>query len=1140
MKNNMNKSKHKLTQYTETSMKRLRIAFVFIMIVFLISSKVIGQEAVKIWEEPLKLPAYLVGAPEKSPAFMRNFAYQRAKRAIYPYAMDDNITNERVIKEYKALCLENEYLKVCILPELGGRILYAVDKTSNYDIFYHQHVIKPANIGMPGAWISGGVEWNVFHHHRITSQMPVDYKLVENSDGSKTIWVGETEFRHRMRWAIGVTLHPGKSYMEISGRIINATQNKNSFLYWSNVATHANKDYQIIFPESTDFGVMHAKNSFCHWPVTHEAYNGREHYKNGIDAGWWKNNDDLISIFVYDLKDGFIAGYDHGKDAGTMLVGNPNIVKGGKFFLWGPGAYGKKWDSEILTESDGAYLELMVGAYSDNQPDYSWLNPYEVKTFTKYWYGLHNMGGAKAGNRRASLNMEFKPDNNVMIAANTTEVINSTTITLLNESGEILYKKETAIAPDKPFRAEIKLPVDVTDKTKVKLVLADSSGKEIISYRPVNKDTLKPLPEPVKPPLKPSEIKTIEELYLTGLRNVQFHNAFVNPLDYFAEALRRDPDDVRCNTQMGIYYRERGDYDKAAAYLRKAIKRLTRDYTRPRDCEALYHLGLILKEQGKYQAATDTLYRAAWDYNFMSPAYYQLAQISVKEDNFEQALDELNQSLIGNAMNLNALNLKTTIVRKTGDYDQAKELAALVLSIDPLNIYATSELDRIAETAQAGRPAGSCSDLTKLMRDQPETYLELAIQYFNNGFIGEAVNILQMAAHSANEKLKNYPTIKYYQGYISDLSGEPSTAKASFSQAVSLPIDYCFPFRLETVDVFKKALEYFPDAANTCYYLGNLLFDKQPDVAMEYWQKTVEQKPDFAMAYRNLGWGYKYHVKDARKSISNYEKAISLDNSQACWFTELDEVYESAGTGVSKRLEMLVQNHRTTVKRYDSFVREIRMLIINGEFDQAIEYLTTHFFSRQEGVNDLHDIYADACLLAGEKMMNEKNYARAYSYFQMADQYPENQNYARWVVYPRNAQVYYLTGKALQNIGKKKDARKYFELASKTETKSSAYDYFKALALQEIDKKTDASLLFDNLIAKGERDVTGYVENFFVSFGPGQTVQEVNSEAYYTRGLGYLGKGETLKAKEFFRKALEIKPDHLWTVNFLNKISQQN
>jgi tetratricopeptide (TPR) repeat protein len=216
------------------------------------------------------------------------------------------------------------------------------------------------------------------------------------------------------------------------------------------------------------------------------------------------------------------------------------------------------------------------------------------------------------------------------------------------------------------------------------------------------------------------------------------------------------------------------------------------------------------------------------------------------------------------------------------------------------------------------------------------------------------------------------------------------------------------------------------------------------------------------------------------------------------------------------------------------------MLIINGEFDQAIEYLTTHFFSRQEGVNDLHDIYADACLLAGEQKMGEGKFSDALRFFQMADQYPENQNYARWEVYPRNAQIYYLTGKALQNMGKKKDARKYYDLASKTETKSSAYDYFKGLALLETDKKADASLLFDNLIAKGKNDVTDYVENFFVSFGPGQTLQEVNSDAYYTIALGYLGNGETTKAKEFFQMAIETKPDHLWAKYFIKTLQHQN
>jgi hypothetical protein len=151
-----------------------------------------AEDTVKIWSEPLILPTYLPGESEKAPSFTQNFAYQRAKRQVYPYALQDNITDKKENKEYNALYLENRYIKLCILPEIGGRLFYAIDKTNNYDIFYHQHVIKPSNVGMLGAWISGGVEFNAFHHHRASSHLPVDYRLVANNDGSKTVWIGET------------------------------------------------------------------------------------------------------------------------------------------------------------------------------------------------------------------------------------------------------------------------------------------------------------------------------------------------------------------------------------------------------------------------------------------------------------------------------------------------------------------------------------------------------------------------------------------------------------------------------------------------------------------------------------------------------------------------------------------------------------------------------------------------------------------------------------------------------------------------------------------------------------------------------------------------------------------------------------
>ena len=1096
------------------------------------------HESVTIREGTLTLPTYALGVPEKAPSFMRHFAYQRAKRSIYPYPLCDRITNERNTQAHKALFLDTEFVELCVLPEIGGRLFYAIDKTNGYDIFYHQHVIKPSNVGMLGAWISGGVEFNAFHHHRASSHLPVNYRLISNTDGSKTIWIGETEPRHRMAWSIGLTLHPGKSYIEVSGRLINCTQNKNSFLYWSNVSTGVNEDYQILFPESTEFGVYHAKNSFCHWPLTHEVFDGKTHYQKGIDASWWKNHPDPVSIFAYDLQDDFIAGYDHGKQAGTMLVGNHNIVKGGKLWEWGPGAYGSMWDTKVLTDNDGPYVELMVGAYSDNQPDYSWMNPYEVKTFTKYWYGIRNTGGAKAANKRATLNMEFRSGNNLFIAANSTERFENVELKLCHETGQILFaKKIPVLAPETPFMEEQEILIPNRDSLSVTLTLSDSSGHEILSYHPVKRDPDKPLPETVTPPRKPEEISNIEELYLTGLRNVQFHNAFINANDYFEEALRRDPYDTRSNTQLGIYYRERGDWDKAALYLRRAIHRLTRDYTRPRDCEALYHLGLILKEQGKTKAAIDTLYRAAWDYNFLSPAYFQLAQISVGQHLFPQALKQLKQALSANTRNLPAWNLRTSLLRRMGHMAQAQKAAEYVLSIDPLNTYASYELLRINEKNRTANSDSLTTSFFKLLRDCPETYLELAVAYLNNHMPEEANLLLHHAERSQKKGLADYPTILYYLGYLHDLAGDKSGAETYFSRAVSLPTDYCFPFRLETLKVYLKALEYLPHNANTCYYLGNLLFDKQPDQAMAWWHKSIEADPNLAMAHRNLGWGYRFHVKDPIRAISAYEKAIALDSSQAIFFTELDEIYESANVDISRRCSLLSRHHETVKQRYDSYVREIRMLILSGKYDQALNYLTTDFFSRQEGVNDLHDIYVDACLLAGMEQMQKKRANSACKYFAMADQYPENQCISRSENYPRNSQIYYMTAQALRQKGQHKEANKYLSLAANNDTQNSIYTYYKALATKGLDKQANITPWFDALIEKGSGEITDYVENFFVSFGPGRTVNQVNAEAYFMIGLGYLGKGDTLQARHNFEKAIIAKKDHLWA-NILLKTTK--
>ena len=566
------------------------------------------EPSVKIWEEPLAIPTYMVEPPDLNPIFYKGEVYQGAKKSIYPYPSLDKLTDIRENKTYKALYLENQYVKISFLPELGGRLFSALDKTNSYDFIYRQHVIKPALIGMLGAWISGGIEWCVPHHHRATTFMPVDFSLAENPDGSKTIWLGELERRHRMKWIIGATLYPDKSYLEVKVKIFNRTPFPNTFLYWANVAVHSNPNYQVIFPPSTEFVTYHAKNDLAHWPVSNETYRGVD-YKD-IDLSWWKNHPEPISFFAWDLKENFSGGYDHGKKAGIIHIGNHHTVTGAKLWEWGPGPRGRMWD-KILTETDGPYVELMVGAYSDNQPDYSWIKPYEIKTFTQYWYPIRETGGAKNANLQAAVNLELTGENVAKVGFNTTSQYSNATV-MLKAAGKVIFEQKIDICPYKPFVEEITLPAGVRE-TDLQALLFSSENEELISYKPAEKTYTPGLPEVVKAPPAPEDIKTIEELYLTGLRIEQFHNPTLEPYLYYEEALKRDPGNSRVNTTLGIDYNRRGLFEEAEKRLRVAIERISKNYTRPRNNEAYYNMGLALKGQGKYDDAYDNFNRAAWD-----------------------------------------------------------------------------------------------------------------------------------------------------------------------------------------------------------------------------------------------------------------------------------------------------------------------------------------------------------------------------------------------------------------------------------------------------------------------------------------------------------------------------------------------
>jgi tetratricopeptide (TPR) repeat protein len=1073
---------------------------------------------VKMSEESWTLPTYNVMPGEKAPMFYSGGSFQGARRTIYPYALNDVISHERVEQAWKALMLENEYIQLCITPEIGGKLYYATDKSNDYNFIYKNNEVKPSNIGMTGAWVSGGIEWCVLHHHRASTMLPMDYSMVENEDGSKTIYIGEIEPRHRMRWNVGVTVRPGKSYFEAELAIYNPTPFTHNFLYWANVAAHTNDDFQTIFPPSVQMATFHSKNQFTNWPISTEVFRTQD-FTAGVDISWWKNVKQNASFFAWDLKEDFMGGYDHGKDAGTVHIGDHNIVKGSKLWEWGSGPRGQATEGK-LTETSGPYVEIMVGAFSDNQPDYTWIRPGETKRWKQYWYPVKDIEGFKNANLDAAVNLDPREGNKVFLGYHSTQKVDNARIILRN-GDQVVLAKEISISPKKAFTqlVDLKATYKLTD-LYTELVDAETD-QVIISYQHIERERPDKLPEVVKPPVKPAEIKTVEELYLTASRLEQFYKI---SMPYYEEALKRDPQDIRTNTALGNQYLKNGDYETARKYLSTAIKRLTTDYTRPSDGEALYLQGINLKAMGLYEEAIDTLYRATWDYAYHSAAYFELAQISSILGDYQKALHQINESLSTNMKNNRAHSLKASIQRKLGEYDAAKKTLASVLAIDPLNFRAINEQYLISKAAGNVQEAGNIlKELNKKMRDFDQNYLELAVGYLNEGMLDEAENVLERF----NGK---DPIVDYYLGYVADQKGDKDQAAKYFTSAQEQSEEYCFPFRLETVNVLKKALAYHSGDTKANYYLGNILYDKQPEKGIEYWEKAIKNDPSLAMAYRNLGWGYYRHHKDLEKAIPYYERAIEFDNSIAIFYTELDKLYELNNSPIATRLKIFEGNQDAVYQRDDAFIRQITVLTLSGNADKSVEYLDGKQFSYREGTSKVRETIIDAHLKLGMKYFDEKAYDKALEQFLEAQVPDEEAGSARFG--NRNIQVDYYIAQAYEAQKNKKKAKEHYQKAASAEIsgRPGIMNYYQGLSYLELKDKSKANEVFNALVASGDELINDKSEEgeFFAIFGERDAESTRKSMAYTLRGLGYKGMGEEDKAKADLEMAVELSVGNLW------------
>jgi tetratricopeptide (TPR) repeat protein len=1089
----------------------------------------VAAQEVNIEQRPLVLPTYEIGAPDANSIFFTGRVYQGAQGHIYPYPLYDILTDRKVDKAYNALYVENEYVNVCVLPEIGGRILSATDKTNGYEMFYRQTGIKPALIGMLGAWLSGGVEWNFPHHHRPSSYMPIDWKTEENADGSKTIWVGETELRHRIKWSIGVTVYPGRSWVEARVKIINRTPFIQSMLYWANVSVHTNEDYEVIFPPSTQFGTDHSKVAFTRWPFGEVARGSGEE----ANLAWWKNfTASSRSIFAWNFEDDFLAGYDHGKKAGTLHVANHHIVGGKKFFLWGNNPSGEMWN-KMLSDNDGHYLELMVGAYSDNQPDYSWIGPGETREFTQRWYSIRDIRSVKHATDDAAVNLERIAPGKVFLGFNASGRFPNARV-ILAKGNETLFEQVIQIDPAAPFTREIDIPQETKD-ADLRAVLTDADGKELVAYRPVVLEE-KPLPEVVESSKPVEEYRTVEELYLAGLRTEQFHNARLDPMSFYNEALKRDSGNARVNTVTGIRYARRGEWQQAEEHLLRALERATKDYTVAKDPEPHYYLGVVYQMQGRLKEAADQYWKATWYPTFQHPAYFALAQIASVEGDYGKALELITQSLYTGGRDTKALTFKAWLLRKTGAEKEAAELLKEVLSIDPLDYWSLSEQSILAGRgaaflAEAGQGrGGGLAGLQEL--------LEVAADYAGIGAFDEAIALLDEAIR-LGEPYASSPLTYYYNGFYHLKTGNEAAATALFAKAALQPSGFCFPFRLEEIEILDTALKAQPSDSKGAFYLGNLLYYlEQKEKGIAAWEKAVKMDPLFARANRNAGFGYN-RAGETAKAIAAYEQSAKADPADPRVFLELDQLYEQSGKPAKERLALLEKNLKTVTAHDDAVIRLLTLYNETGAYEKAIRILDSRHFHVWEGGGQVHGLYVDAHLLKGIKYLNAKSYTAAIREFEKADLYPDHLEVGRPAGGGHSPKGFYYMGEAYKHSGNREKAAAAFETAAEDRSLRfrplSENLYFRALALHELGRTEEADKLIETLKEGVDRQLNSQVLiDEYSKFGEDGSRSERLANLHYLNGLVYLAEGNKAKATEAFHLALRMNQNLIWAKQFLN------
>ena len=1073
----------------------------------------------RAWQENRKIPTYPLPDPDSYPMFFEKRVYQGSSGKVYPLAFYSRLCDEVQDIGWDMWCLENEYVRLEVLPQLGGRIWRGLDLTNNYDFFYHQPVIKPALVGLAGPWISGGVEFNWPQHHRPATYLPVDVSLEEHDDGSRTIWMSDHDPMVHMKAMHGVCVRPGSSVVELKVRLYNRTPYVHTFLWWANVAALVHDQYQSFFPPDVRYVADHAVRAMSRFPIADNHYYGVD-YRPGTDLSWYRNIPVPTSYMITKTAHDFFGGYDHRAGGGFVHVANRHISPGKKQWTWGNHDFGWAWDRE-LTEADEQgvyppYVELMAGVYTDNQPDFSYLMPYETRTFTQVWWPYQQIGPLHNANREFGVNLTVADGRaRIGICASGKQ---DQVAWRLRRGDRVIEQAEASLSPSQPRQAEIAVPDGITPH---ELTVEVWVGDQVqLAYTPPAPPVDDVIPPSATEPPVPGDIESNDELYLTGEHLEQYRHPTRNPDDYWLEALRRDPGDARAHSALGQRLLKRGMLEDAVEHLRAAVQRNTRRHPNPQDGEPVYFLGLCLKLQGKWDEAYRWLYKATWNYAWRSAGYYQLATIDVRRGQIDLALEHLRESMQTNARFNNGRTLQATLLRRAGDSAAAAALCEQVLAEDALDALAQWEW------SQCGHGQ------TPALR--PEITLDLVFDLANAGLVDEAIAAM-------GEPTDGQPLIHHYTRcwLIGQQQGDDA-ARAALRSAGACDCRWCFPDRWEEAVVLRYVIEIDSADAQACVALGAMHYDKRNyPLAIEAWNQALQRDPNHVGALRNLAIATMNVQHRPDKALEFLAKAHEIAPNDAQILSEYDQLLKRTGGPIDQRLERLEANAAIVAQRDDLTVEHTALLNLTGQHEGAAKAMGARRFHPWEGgEGKAMSQHVAAHLGLARQAMANGDYAMAVGHAQMAMSSPERLGEAKHLL-ANVADILFHRGAAKMQAGDTTGGREDLQAAAAFEgdfldmavQSYSDKSFYSGMAMRWLGQKSQAAEHFQAMLSFGnELIATPAKIDYFATSLPDLLVFEDNLqkrreiEGTVILALANVGLGKTDAAVQALQKVVAADP----------------